>query len=279
MTIDHASVYPKIYPVIGFIARKRLGNLFIFTQYGLQRIVKKYYYPEQPRTGAQQGNKMLIYDAVYNWTHFSEEEKEYYNAKRWPFAYDGYRRYISLYIKANAPMIIYWDTLEKNASDTKTIPAYMASDYFGGVERATLLKTTAKMSAYPSQSQGGIANGVSTQVILDKEEYDNGGNFANNIFTAPADGYYLINGMVYFKTDTVVANKRYFARINKNGNILKQSAKYSSDTNGFSVDISLIEYLEIGDTVELFVYHEAGVNTVYLLSGQTNNRLQIHQLS
>lgn len=32
-------------------------------------------------------------------------------------------------------MIIYWDTLEKNAGDVSTLPVYMGSDYFGGVGR------------------------------------------------------------------------------------------------------------------------------------------------
>jgi hypothetical protein len=44
-------------------------------------------------------------------------------------------------------MIIYWETLEHNAGDTKTIPAYMASDYFGGIER---IKSAATYPASPA---------------------------------------------------------------------------------------------------------------------------------
>jgi len=32
-------------------------------------------------------------------------------------------------------MIIYWKTLAKSASDPATIPSYMSTDYFGGVQR------------------------------------------------------------------------------------------------------------------------------------------------
>ena len=32
-------------------------------------------------------------------------------------------------------MIIYWSTLEKDAGDVSTIPDYISSDYFGGVNR------------------------------------------------------------------------------------------------------------------------------------------------
>ena len=32
-------------------------------------------------------------------------------------------------------MIIYWKTLEKDASDNMTIPSYMTSDYFAGIGR------------------------------------------------------------------------------------------------------------------------------------------------
>jgi hypothetical protein len=32
-------------------------------------------------------------------------------------------------------MIIYWETLEKNAGDVSPIPDYISSGYFGGVTR------------------------------------------------------------------------------------------------------------------------------------------------
>ena len=98
-------------------------------------LVVKYYYPEQPRTGRQQGNKSLIYDGVYNWCHFDDFTKRYYNQLRHPGIMSGYNHYLSLYLKANYPVIIYWEKLERNADDVKRIPDYISSDYFAGTGR------------------------------------------------------------------------------------------------------------------------------------------------
>jgi hypothetical protein len=44
-------------------------------------------------------------------------------------------------------MIIYWDTLEKNAGDPALIPGYMSTNYFGGVGR---IKSGSSYPASPS---------------------------------------------------------------------------------------------------------------------------------
>lgn len=44
-------------------------------------------------------------------------------------------------------MIIYWNTLEKSATDPATIPAYMATDYFGGTGR--VISTTTYPTSPP----------------------------------------------------------------------------------------------------------------------------------
>ena len=123
--------YQKLYPIFGIGAHGAFYNWWIFTQYGNKRIVKKYYYPENPRSADQQSNRALMYDAVKNWQGFDESTKNFYNVGFFNPHMSGYNRYISLYLEANKNMIIHWDTLKKNADDPAKIPDYIASPYFG----------------------------------------------------------------------------------------------------------------------------------------------------
>jgi len=133
--------YNKLYPVIGLIPRGRIGKWWIHKHYdgadfdtGMPgssgHIVTKYYYPDNPRTPEQQGWRSVFYDAVKNWQGFDDSTKNSYNEMKRPIRMTGYNRYLRLYLNANYPMIIYWNTLEKSASDSSTIPDYIASDYF-----------------------------------------------------------------------------------------------------------------------------------------------------
>jgi hypothetical protein len=150
--VDFAELYPRLYPVIALRPHGKLSDWWIFKSYksgfkipnvdypknpnrfrqgghsGL--IVAKLYYPENPRTSHQQGNRTVFYDAVKNWQGFDDPTKQYYNqfAKGRPIS--GYTRYIQLYLGANLPMIIYWETLKQSASEAVTIPDYIASAYF-----------------------------------------------------------------------------------------------------------------------------------------------------
>ena len=138
--------YADLYPCISLLSRGKLLDWWIFKHYngahfntayrpGTGMIVTKIWYSEQPRTGEQQGWRSVFYDAVKNWQGFDDETKRYYNKPAKYKNYSGYNRYLSLYLKANFPMIIYWSTLEKDASDVSTIPVYIQSEYFGGVGR------------------------------------------------------------------------------------------------------------------------------------------------
>lgn len=93
-------------------------------------IVTKYYRPYNPQTSNQQFNRQLLANAVYNWQYFSQTQRDPYNyfARHLPLL--GYNRYISLYLQANKNMIIYWDDLQKNSSDSIKIVDYIASPYF-----------------------------------------------------------------------------------------------------------------------------------------------------
>jgi len=127
--------YSLFYPILGLVARGRLGTWFISKEYKTQRVIEKYHVPENPRTPTQQANRGLMYDAVYNWKHFDTNTKRYYNQMERPVHMSGYNRYIRLYLNATEPMITYWEQLERNADDDIRVPDYMASDYFAGIGR------------------------------------------------------------------------------------------------------------------------------------------------
>jgi len=122
--------YAEIYNAIALSSRGRIGKLWIHKQYTNFKVVAKYYYPENPRSGEQQGWRSVMYDGVYNWRGFDDSIKNFYNIKKLPKQMSGYNRYLRLYLEANYPMIIYWKTLEKSATDPALIPDYMASPYF-----------------------------------------------------------------------------------------------------------------------------------------------------
>jgi len=133
--------YSRLYPIMGFEAHGAFNRWWVHKTYRhnsnryntytpLGHIICKYYYPRNLRTGEQQGQRSIFYDAIKNWQNFNDPTKDFYNqwAKNRPLS--GYNRYISLYLQANKDMIIYWKTLEKDGADTSTIPQYIASPYF-----------------------------------------------------------------------------------------------------------------------------------------------------
>ena len=97
--------YHKIYPLIGITARGSFSSLFIFTQYGKKRIVKKYYYPYNPKSAEQQAWREIFSDAVENWQGFDNSVKNFYNTKYKNDHMSGYNRYIGLYLGANFPPV------------------------------------------------------------------------------------------------------------------------------------------------------------------------------
>ncbi len=136
--------YAIYYKFIGLRVRGKLDPIGIFKEYWYGRRVDKLYYPSQPRTGEQQGQRAIFYDAVKNWQGFDEPTKQYYNQLNLPARIPGYNRYLKIYLEANYPMIVYWDPLKKKAGDPVTIPPYIQSDYFGGIGRVR------SVTAYPA---------------------------------------------------------------------------------------------------------------------------------
>jgi hypothetical protein len=82
------------------------GNLYP-TKHGKRgnpgMIVAKIYYPEDPKTDFQQAWRDVLRQANYTWQYFEQGVKSYYNSCTTPKAYDGNRRYLSMYLHANYP--------------------------------------------------------------------------------------------------------------------------------------------------------------------------------
>ena len=176
--------YAQLYPCISLVSRGELLDWWIFKHYngahfntayrpGTGMIVTKEYYPTNPRSGFQQGNRSVFYDAVKNWQGFDDETKRYYNKPAKYKNYSGYNHYLSLYLKANFPMIIYWSTLEKDASDVSTIPDYVSSNYIPSVHFARNIY----WEGHPRKS------GVTTQI----QDYIASTDFTRGLYPAAAD--------------------------------------------------------------------------------------------
>jgi len=129
--------------------------------------------------------------------------------------------------------------------------------------------------AYQSTSQS-IATLSTTKVNLQTETYDNLGEFTSSRFTATQAGYYLINGNAGL--DTPVANTYFNTYIYKNGGVVAQTSQQTSTTNNQVNSVSTIQYLAVGDNIELYVRHNCGVNELMIATSSTTF-LEVHRLS
>lgn len=179
-------------------------------------------------------------------------------------------------------MIIYWDTLEKNAGDPALIPDYIAGSYFGGVELADRLKTTAKTRVYLSADQENIPNNSWTLLQFDTENYDIGSNFdtGNHKFVCPIDGFYLVAGQCGWRDAGLVADKQYAVAIYKNGDQAHRTAIHAALASELAQQIADVLCCEAGDEIQLFCRHKSGAVTPDVIGGEDRGTfLAIHLLS
>lgn len=137
-----------------------------------------------------------------------------------------------------------------------------------------------KMRAYRAAAQLNIVHNVWTKVQLTDEDYDPGGDFDNVVnydYTIPTTGYYHVTGKVHFY-DAVV-NKKYAVGIYVNDALLLFSYFHAIDTSSITPELTDIIYWAVGDRIELWCWHFAGVNTPDLAGGYAMNVLAIHRLS
>ncbi len=141
--------------------------------------------------------------------------------------------------------------------------------------------TTARARAYRNGTQDDIVSATFTKIQLNAEDYDSGSNFdaaTNFRFVAPVSGYYLITGCV--RWINIVVDKTYIGCIYKNDALVASSGvHYPGGLAGISSTVTTVLYLAATDYVELWGYHDAGVNTVDIETGSDQTYLAVHLLS
>lgn len=136
-----------------------------------------------------------------------------------------------------------------------------------------------KVRAYRATSNQVISSSAATKVQLNAEDFDVRGELdstTNYRFTAIKPGYYDIKGAVAYAATT--ANKLYIAYFYKNGAVATESDWYAGGTDGGGPMVSDIIYLASNDYIELWTYHNAGVDQNVLL-GSTHTFMAIQQIS
>ena len=166
------------------------------------------------------------------------------------------------------------DTLAVAHSDSGTLKA-------GAVDNAAVLASnvveTAKIkdgavtagklglvmvSAYKSGSPQSLSAGTWTLVTLNSENFDVGGNFASNKFTAPTTGYYLVSITCVIGIYGISSTAYASAAIYKNGSRFQQTMTIQGSGNANTIprlSTTALMSLTAGDYIELYaVCSEAG---------------------
>lgn len=98
-------------------------------------------------------------------------------------------------------------------------------------------------------------NATPTKCLLTSESKDPNNNFADNKYTVPVTGYYLVCGMVDFDSN---ASGQRAAYIYVNGTA-GPTSEHGANPAGFHFErVSDILFLTQGDYVELYGYQSAG---------------------
>jgi len=138
---------------------------------------------------------------------------------------------------------------------------------------------SSRARAYLSGSPQSIPDSTSTKIQLDTENFDELGEFdpvTNHRFTAQNAGYYLICGGVAYLNP--VDGGSYVARIHKNGaEITGQSLIAAANNKHITPVCTDIVYLDAGDYLELYTWHDSGVaKDAY---NNTRTFIAVHRIS
>ena len=145
------------------------------------------------------------------------------------------------------------------------------------------INITAKSSARMGSSQLNLTSGSATKVVFDTENYDPGSNYdpaTNYRFTAPVDGFYLIDARITWLGSSVVLDKRYTMFIYKNGGSVAWTFNHASLVTALSSQITEILSLSANDFIEIYARQDSGVDTVDLDGGSAPlSTFDVHLLS
>jgi len=95
-------------------------------------------------------------------------------------------------------------------------------------------------------------------------------------FIVPVTGYYQINANIAYTS--VIADKRYFVVVYKNGAYAIRAELHSSNTEDITIALSDILYLTAGDYLELMA-RQSGANTVDIVNAEYITFMSVHLLS
>jgi len=121
--------------------------------------------------------------------------------------------------------------------------------------------------AFNAYSASGTAmtNGAYVKVTFDTERFDTNNNFASSRFTPTVAGYYQINcNLVYLTTSTAT---QVVLALYKNGGVETYTNFINNLTNGESINLSYLTYMD-GSTnyLEMYLYM-AGTGTLSVQAG------------
>lgn len=138
--------------------------------------------------------------------------------------------------------------------------------YTKGSQKEALFHNTHMARAWLGADQANIEDQTYTKVNLDTESFDPGNNFdtTNHKYTAPVAGYYVVAYGVLWKDSNLVADKRYSCKLYKNGagySLVIAHASFAHYISNFGVDVL---HLNASDYLELYAYHNAGVNNIII---------------
>ncbi len=114
--------------------------------------------------------------------------------------------------------------------------------------QSSKLSNPYKFSVYKSASNQTIGTGA-TVLVFDVEEYDTGGNFASNTFTAPANGFYHFDSAIQVTATGSLA--AVYIRFYKNGASWKEAGWTASASVNTGASISANIQLTAGDTIDV----------------------------
>lgn len=163
---------------------------------------------------------------------------------------------------------------DKIRMDVKGVEAFLLDD--AGI--LTLAKQS-RCRAYLGTAAQTIATNTTTKVTLNTEDFDENGEFdstTNYRFTATKAGYYFIVGQVAYELPADAA--WYQVAIMKNGIRVCMYIGHASHVGWIVLNAADLEYLAIGDYLELYTFHTTGASRdIYI--GHDMTFMAIHKLS
>ena len=148
-------------------------------------------------------------------------------------------------------------------NDMSTLKVGTIQDHANSISAMTIdsagrvLTPARPMFDVAKSSTQNISSGSVTKVTWDTENYDIGGNFASNKFTAPIAGKYHMNALLTMST--IVAGAGIGLIWYKNGSVFRNGHHQSTEINiTFALQASGVFDLSASDYLELFVFQGSG---------------------